>query len=100
LTIVYRQPATLAGNRRRRVCTPVNGVHPNRERLGQYRTTLDGIGECAIVHRDAGDGAPFLPRDIYEALQFLPTFDALPLVENHAQLGLLLEQRTDDPMIG
>jgi hypothetical protein len=82
------------------MCTPVNSSHPNRHRLGQYRTTLDGIGECAIVHRDAGDGAPFLPRDIYEALDFLPTFDALPLVEDHAQLGLPVGHGTDDPMIG
>ena len=61
---------------------------------------LDGLGECAIVHREAGDGAPFLPRDLYEALQFQPPFDELPAIENWEQLGLLAEHLGEDPMIG
>ena len=77
-----------------------NDIRSNCRRLGHHRTILEGIGECAIVHRDAGDGAPFLPREIYEALHFLPPFAALPLIEDPAQLGSLVERCRDDPVIG
>jgi hypothetical protein len=58
------------------------------------------VGECALVHRDAGDGAPFLPREIYEDLDFAPRFETLPLVENVDELRPLVEHCTVDPMIG
>ncbi len=45
---------------------------------GLYRFVLPHLGECARTHLRAGDGAPFLERSVYEALQFQPAFDALP----------------------
>jgi hypothetical protein len=67
---------------------------------GLYRTTLDGFGECAIVHLGPGDGVLFLPRANYEALYFLPSFDALPAIEHWEQVGLLTGRVSEDPMIG
>ena len=32
-----------------------------------------------------GDAAPFLTREIYEALRYEPSFDALPTKEAHAK---------------
>jgi hypothetical protein len=46
--------------------------------FGRARAMVDGV-EYALIHRDAGDAAPYLPRDVYEALQFYPRYDALPL---------------------
>jgi len=39
---------------------------------------LPHFGECARVHSEAGDAAPFLNREIYELLNFEPRFDSLP----------------------
>jgi hypothetical protein len=74
-------------------------VRSDCHRLGRYRTTPDGQGEYAIVHRDAGDAAPFLPSEIYEALHFLPAFDALPAIEDWEQFGLLAEPCPEGPII-
>jgi hypothetical protein len=100
LTTARRRPAKRLGVRQRPLPLAVNDVQSDRRDLGLYRTTIDDLGECAIVDPDAGDGAPFLSRDVYEALGFLPHFDALPLIEDVAALGLLVEHRDDDPMIG
>jgi hypothetical protein len=69
-------------------------------RKGRYQTRLDDLGECAIVDLAAGDGAPFLPREIYDALHFRPPFEDLPAIEDWEQLGLLIEHSDDEPMIG
>ena len=45
---------------------------------GLFRLELPGLGECARAHLLAGDAAPYLERGAYEALGFLPPFDALP----------------------
>lgn len=45
---------------------------------GIYRLTTDDAGDCARVGWEAGDGAPFLSREIYEMLGFHPPFEALP----------------------
>jgi hypothetical protein len=82
-----------------RTTRPANSAQADSRRLGLAKMKLEGVGECAIVHRDAGDSAPFLPRDLYEALQFLPPFDALPLVKDHEQVGLLVEHSGDESTI-
>jgi hypothetical protein len=82
-----------------RTTRPTNIVQADSRRLGLARMKLDGVGDCAIVHRDAGDSAPILPRDLYEALHFLPPFDALPLVKDHEQVGLLVEHGCDESTI-
>lgn len=69
-------------------------------RLGRYRIVgHDGI-ECAIVHRSAGDAAPYLPRIIYEAMGFQPRFDALPFIDSKNVPRPLVEHCTDDPLLG
>lgn len=77
-----------------------NDTQSDSRRLGRFRIILEGIGECALVHDDAGDGAPYLPRDIYDALHFAPRFEMLPLIENVDDLYPLAGHRTNDPMIG
>lgn len=52
-------------------------------KLGLYRMEEHGLGERARVRWAAGDGAPFLPREIYEALHLKPPFDALPTREEY-----------------
>ena len=69
-------------------------------RLGCYRIVGCDGAECAIVHRDAGDAAPYLPRAIYEAMRFQPQFDALPLAMGDEGLGSLAERLSEDPMLG
>ena len=49
----------------------------NRRR-GLYRCSIPGVGECARTHASAGDASPFLDRDTYEALGFIPPYSALP----------------------
>jgi hypothetical protein len=72
----------------------------SQPKLGRYRVlTLDG-NEYAVVHRDAGDGAPYLPRTLYEALHFTPSYDALPLVENDLEFHPLVGHCMDDPIVG
>jgi arsenate reductase len=51
--------------------------------LGLYRMEEPELGERVRVRWAAGDGAPFLPREIYEALHFKPAFDALPSREEY-----------------
>lgn len=47
-------------------------------RKGLYRVKLRGLGDCARTSYSAGDAAPFLDRETYEALEFQPPFDMLP----------------------
>jgi hypothetical protein len=91
---------TTAFRRSQFLALPANDTQSCSRKLGLYRIHVDGIGECAVVHRDAGDGAPFLQRDLYEALHFSPPFDALPFIAEHEQLGPFVEHCGDDPMIG
>lgn len=54
-------------------------------RRGLYRfEDPDGVAYCC-VHWTAGDGAPFLSRQIYEMLGFEPRFDNLPEFEDYAR---------------
>lgn len=52
-------------------------------KLGLYRMVDRYVGECARTDRSAGDAAPFLPREIYQALHFEPRFDDLPTKEQY-----------------
>lgn len=52
---------------------------------GLYRTFEPDLGECARTHWSSGEGFPYLPREIYEAAQFQPSFDALPTKEAYEQ---------------
>lgn len=45
---------------------------------GMYWVSNDVLGECVRVGWAAGDGAPYLTREIYEILGFEPPFDTLP----------------------
>ena len=74
------------------------GTIPSR--LGCYRIVGFDGAECAIVHRDAGDAAPYLPRAIYEAMRFQPQFDALPLVMEGEGPPSLAEPFSEDPLLG
>lgn len=48
-------------------------------RIGLYRTSLPGMGECARVDMRAGDAAPYLERTMYVLLGFEPSYESLPL---------------------
>jgi hypothetical protein len=74
------------------------GTIPSR--LGCYRIVGCDGAECAIVHRDAGDAAPYLPRALYEAMRFEPQFDALPLVARDERPRSSAEGFSADPMLG
>jgi hypothetical protein len=50
---------------------------------GLYRTKDPMLGECARVRWSAGDGAPFLRPEIYEAVRFQPLYDSLPTQEEY-----------------
>lgn len=50
---------------------------------GIYRTKDSFLGECARVNWDAGDGAPLLRREVYEAVNFHPSYDTLPTEEEY-----------------
>ena len=50
---------------------------------GLYRTVDPMLGDCARVHWLAGDGAPYLKREIYEVVQFQPLFESLPTKEEY-----------------
>ena len=52
-------------------------------KMGLYRTNEPDLGERARIRWAAGDGAPYLPREIYEALHFKPLFDTLPSKEEY-----------------
>ena len=58
-------------------------------KMGLYRTCKPELGERARVRWAAGDGAPYLSREIYEALHLKPLFEALPSKEEYD----LLRQR-------
>lgn len=45
---------------------------------GLYRTRDRLLGICARVSASAGDAAPVLTRELYEALGGEPPFDRLP----------------------
>ncbi len=47
-------------------------------KLGMYRVNDPFLGECAKVKWYAGDGAPYLQRELYDLLRFEPKFDMLP----------------------
>ncbi len=49
----------------------------NRRR-GLYRCSIPGVGACARTHAAAGDASPFLDRETYEALGFMPSYLDLP----------------------
>lgn len=59
----------------------------SRMKRGLYRITDSYLGECARVHEDAGDAFPYLRREIYEALGFMPPYAELPLVETPPEAG-------------
>lgn len=61
----------------------VQGFEAEDFRLGLYRTTTAEFGECARVHPDAGDCAPYLPPEIYDALCFKPAFADLPTLNEY-----------------
>lgn len=52
-------------------------------KLGLYRTIDPIVGECARTHWRAGDGHPYLTREVYEAAQFQPPFDTLPVQDDY-----------------
>jgi len=54
-------------------------------RRGLYRFEDPDGAACCCVHWTAGDGAPFLSRQIYEMLGFEPRFDNLPEFEDYAR---------------
>lgn len=47
-------------------------------KVGVCRVKDPFLGDCAKVRWLAGDGAPYLQRDIYEQLRFEPRFEDLP----------------------
>jgi len=47
-------------------------------KVGVCRVKDPFLGDCAKVKWFAGDGAPYLQRDIYEQLRFEPRFEDLP----------------------
>ena len=47
-------------------------------KVGVCRVKDPFLGDCAKVRWFAGDGAPYLQRDIYEQLRFEPRFEDLP----------------------
>jgi hypothetical protein len=49
-------------------------------KLGLYRLNDPILGEAALVHKSAGDAAPYLSRYLYEHLKFEPAFDCLPML--------------------
>jgi len=53
--------------------------------IAKYRTVDPVLGDCARMTRLAGDGYPFLTREIYEALRFEPRFDDLPTEEAYVR---------------
>jgi hypothetical protein len=53
------------------------------ERRGLYRCSIPGLGDCARTHAAAGDASPFLDRETYDALAFMPPFPALPTREQY-----------------
>jgi hypothetical protein len=53
------------------------------EKKGLYRTKDVFLGECARVNWEAGDAAPFLRKEIYDAVKCQPLFDALPTEEEY-----------------
>lgn len=57
-------------------------------RRGLYRTYDSFLGECARVHEDAGDAAPYLKREIYELLGMKPDYDELPLVDQEEPVSV------------
>lgn len=69
-------------------------------KVGLYRIVAPDGRECAIVHHDAGDGAPFLPRDVYEAMRFQPRYDTLPWIDMADAPSPLVEHCIGEPMLG
>lgn len=62
------------------LCYAARIVKPGETmKRGLYRTFDPFLGECAKVHKSAGDAAPFLIREIYEFVHFEPDFDDLPM---------------------
>lgn len=47
-------------------------------KVGVCRVKDPFLGDCAKVRWFAGDGAPYLQRDIYEQLRLEPRFEDLP----------------------
>jgi hypothetical protein len=66
---------------RPRSARPAGDTHIHPRGLGLARAIVDGV-EYALVDRDAGDAAPYLPREVYEALRFYPRYDELPLSDD------------------
>lgn len=52
---------------------------------GLYRFRDQRLGQCARVSYSAGDAAPILEEELYEALNFQPSFAALPTREEYDQ---------------
>jgi hypothetical protein len=60
---------------------PAGDTHIQPRGLGLARAIVDGV-EYALVDRDAGDAAPYLTREVYEAMRFHPRYDELPLTDS------------------
>lgn len=91
---------TLLSAHPRATLSPKTARSQHVSKVGLYRIIVPDGRECAIVHRDAGDAAPYLPRDIYEAMRFRPRYDTLRLIDSDDALRPLVEHCTDDPMLG
>lgn len=55
------------------------------DKRGLYRSMFPDLGECARVHPAAGDAAPYLTRELYEALHFKPRFHSLMTKDEYDQ---------------
>lgn len=58
---------------------------------GLYRTHDRLLGPCVRVGWSAGDAAPVLKREIYEALGGAPAYDQLPSREDYRDRGHPIE---------
>ncbi|MDE2619042.1 MAG: hypothetical protein KGL54_02645 [Sphingomonadales bacterium] len=58
---------------------------------GLYRTHDRLLGACVRVGWSAGDAAPMLKREIYEALEGAPAYDELPSREDYCDRGNPIE---------
>lgn len=58
---------------------------------GLYRTHDRLLGACVRVSWSAGDAAPVLKREIYEALGGAPAYDELPSRGDYMDCGHSIE---------
>ena len=53
--------------------------------LGVYRVPRGNQSDLARIRWEAGDAAPFVSREIYEALHLQPHFDSLPTLDDYVR---------------